>query len=226
MSYIVKIEELLSDRSKFMKVEFNSKYKVNHEIRQLLDMEKEIKSCLDDLQNSNYLSEDDYKFMKPCGSKPGVMYGLCKVHKGITPNDSVPPFRPILSAIGTCSYNLAKFFVPLLKQYTINEYIVKDSSSFCKEIVNQDPQLFMATFDNQSLFTNIPLDETIDICVVMVYNKRKKVKGILKRHFKQLLTLSVKSFFLFNGVYCKQIDGVAIGSPLGPTSIPSIQYLC
>ena len=29
MSYIVKKEELLSDRSKFMKVEFNSKYRVN-----------------------------------------------------------------------------------------------------------------------------------------------------------------------------------------------------
>ena len=70
--------------------------------------------------------------MKPCGSKPGVMYGLCKVHKVITRNDNVPPFRPILSAIGTCSYNLAKFFVRLLKQYTINEYDVKDSFSFCK----------------------------------------------------------------------------------------------
>ena len=76
MSFIVKMEELLSDRSKFMKVELNSKYKVNHEIRHLLDMEMEIKSCLDDLQNSNCLSEDDYKFMKPCGSKPGVMYRL------------------------------------------------------------------------------------------------------------------------------------------------------
>ena len=76
----------------------------------------------------------------------------------------------------------------------------------------------MASFDIQSLFTNIPLDETIDICVDMVYNKRKKVKGMLKRHFKQLLTLSVKSsFFLFNGVYYKQIDGVAMGSPLAPT---------
>ena len=156
--------------------------------------------------------------MKPCGSKPGVMYGLCKVHKGITPNDSVPPFRPILSAIGTCSYNLAKFFVPLLKQYTINEYAVKDSFSFCKEIVNQNAQLSMASFDIESLFTNIPLDETVDICVDIVYNKRKKVKGMLKRYFKQLLTLSVKSsFFLFNGVYYKQVDGVTMGSPLGPT---------
>ena len=41
---------------------------------------------------------------------------------------------------------------------------------------------------------------------------------MLKRHFKQLLTLSVKSScFLFNDVYYKQVNGVAMGSPLGPT---------
>ena len=39
---------------------------------------------------------------------------------------------------------------------------------------------------------------------------------MLKCHFKQLLTLAVKSsVFLFNGVCYKQIDGVAISSPLG-----------
>ena len=64
-------------------------------------------------------------------------YGLCRVHKGIISNDSVSPFRPILSAIGTCSYNL---------------------------------------LDIQSLFTDIPLDETIDICTDMVFNKFKKLK--------------------------------------------------
>ena len=93
---------------------------------------------------------------------------------------------------------------------------------FCKEIVNQDPQLFMPSFDIQSLFTNIPLDEMIDVCVDVVYNNRKKVKGMLKRYCKQLLTLSVKSsFFLFNGVYYKQIDGVAMSCPLGPR-LPNI----
>ena len=41
---------------------------------------------------------------------------------------------------------------------------------------------------------------------------------MLKRHFKQLLTLTVKSScFVFNNVYYKQIDGVAMGYPLGPT---------
>ena len=76
-SYTAKMEELLSDRSKFMKVEFNSKYKINHEIRNLLYVEQESKSCLDDLQNSSYLSDDDYIFVEPYGSKPGVIYGLC-----------------------------------------------------------------------------------------------------------------------------------------------------
>ena len=42
------MEELLSDRSKFVMIEFNSKHTVNQDIRHL-DMELEIKSCLDDL---------------------------------------------------------------------------------------------------------------------------------------------------------------------------------
>ena len=41
---------------------------------------------------------------------------------------------------------------------------------------------------------------------------------MLKQHFKQLLTLSVKSsYFLFNDIYYKHIDGVAMGYPLRPT---------
>ena len=47
MSYIVKIEELLSDRSKFIKVEFNFKYKVNHKTRHLLDINTKLTMKLD-----------------------------------------------------------------------------------------------------------------------------------------------------------------------------------
>ena len=70
----------------------------------------------------------------------------------------------------------------------------------------------------QSLITNVPLDETINICADLFFHEKKKVKGMLNRHFKQLLTLSVNSScFLFVDVYYKQFDGVAMGSPLGPT---------
>ena len=93
--------------------------------------------------------------------------------------DRLPPLHPILSAIGTCLCNFAKFFVPILKEFTINEYTVKDSFSFSNEIRNKSTSLYMASFDIQSLFTNIPLDETIDICLELLFNKKRKVKGML-----------------------------------------------
>ena len=48
-SYVTQMEELFSDKSKFTKVNFNQKHKVNKELRHLLDMESTIKSFLDDL---------------------------------------------------------------------------------------------------------------------------------------------------------------------------------
>ena len=52
---------------------------------------------------------------------------------------------------------------------TQNEYIVTDSFYFAEEIFTQDPNLNKAILDVDSLFTNIPLDETIDICKDSLY---------------------------------------------------------
>ena len=100
-------------------------YSKNQDKRHFLDMELEIKSCSDDLFDKNYLSNNDHKYLKPCGSKPDIMYGLCKIHKGATVNDLLPSFRPILSAIGTCSYKLANIFVQILKKFTINSFMME-----------------------------------------------------------------------------------------------------
>ena len=62
------------------------------------------------------------------------MYRLCKVHKDII--DSFPPFRPILSAINTATYELAKFLVPILKSLSSNEYTVKESFAFGGVMMN------------------------------------------------------------------------------------------
>ena len=123
-----------------------------------------------------------------------------------------------MSAIGTCTYNIAKFFVPILKDFPLNEYAVRDSFSFCDEIQEQDNNLYMTSFDIESLFTNIPLDETMNICVNNVFGNKKRVKGLLEKDFKQLLRLSVESScFAFNKVHYQQVDEVAMGSPLRPT---------
>ena len=144
------------------------------------------------------------------------MCGLCKVHKDII--DNCPPFRPILSAINTPTYKLAKFLVPILKSLTSNEHTVKDSFAFAEEIVEQDSECFMGSLDVDSLFTNIPLEETIDICTNTLFENMEKVEGLSKIEFKELLSLATKeSYFIFNGQLYKQVDGVAMGSPLGPT---------
>ena len=48
---------------------------------------------------------------------------------------------------------------------TTNEFTVKNSLDFAEEVVNYDDNLYMASLDVQSLFTNIPLEETIKNCV-------------------------------------------------------------
>ena len=87
-----KMEELLADTSKFVKVEFNEKHKVNQELRHLLDLEGNTKTYLDNLLEKQYISRDDYNFLKKCGSRSGIMYGLCKVHKGRGVSNDLPPF--------------------------------------------------------------------------------------------------------------------------------------
>ena len=209
--YVRHMETILSDFNKFEKVSIKKgilNFSINHE--------KNINNYLKRLEKSGSLSTEQYKKIKAVGSRPGILYGLCKVHKAIT--EVCPPFRPILSAIGTPSYKLAKFLVPKLSSVTFNEFTVKDSFAFAEEIVHQDSKLFMGSLDVDSLFTNIPLEETINICTNLLYNNEDVIEGINKSEFKNLLSLATQeSYLIFNDVLYKQKDGVAMGSPLGPT---------
>ena len=62
------------------------------------------------------------------------MYGVSKIHKPLV--NGFPKSRPILSAINTGTCKWAKFFVPLLKLFTSNNYTVKDSSDFASSLLN------------------------------------------------------------------------------------------
>ena len=66
-------------------------------------------------------------------------------------------------------------------------------------------------------FNNIPLEESINICTNLLYNNEYVIEGINK-NLQNLLSLATQeSYFIFNDVLYKQKDGVAMGSPLGPT---------
>ena len=152
----------------------------------------------------------------PIGTRPGILYGQPKVHKTVINN--IPQFRPILSAINTPVYKLAKYLVPILSPLTVNDYTVKDSFTFAKEVINFDHNLFMASLDVESLFTNIPVDETIKNAVDDLFSSNMYQGKLSKSELYYLLKLATsESSFIFDNILYKQIDGVAMGSPLGPS---------
>ena len=70
--------------------------------------------------------------------------------------------------------------------------------------------------DVTSLFTNIPLQETIDIAINLVFNHNPNL-NITRKEFKKLFLFATsQTHFIFNSRFYNQFDGVVIGSPLAP----------
>ena len=75
--------------------------------------------------------------------------------------------------------------------------------------IHKANNLFMTSFDVESLFNNVPLHETIDICLNSLFTcPASVVLGLAKGYFRTLLELSVlNSFFIFNDNFYRQIEG-------------------
>lgn len=160
------------------------------------------------------IGESTYNFLSTSGFQPGMLYGLPKVHK---PNI---PLRPIISSIGTFNYNTAKFLVPIISPLTTNQYTIENSTAFANEITSLDLEQpsTMAGFDVESLFTNMPLLETTEIIVDNIQTTHLNKFGLTKDSFKKLLNIAAHhSVFSYNDDLYMQTDGVAMGSPLGPS---------
>jgi len=150
----------------------------------------------------------------PFGSRPGIMYGLPKIHK------EGAPVRPIISAIGTYTYKTAKYLNRILTEYiTENDCIIKDTFDFVNRVskLKTNTTERIVSFDVESLFTNIPTEETINIILNRVYKDYDTFYGMKRETLRRLLTYCTQeAHFKFNNKFYEQIDGVAMGSPLGP----------
>ena len=152
--------------------------------------ERRINDYLKSLEKSGSLTTDQYKNIKAIGSRPGILYGLCKFHKATI--DVCPPFRPIILGIETPNYKLAKLLVSELSSITFNEITVKGYFAFVEEIVHQDGKIFMGSLNIDSPFTKIPLKETINICTNLLYNHVDVIEGINTFEFENLLSLATQ----------------------------------
>ena len=74
---------------------------------------------------------------------------------------------------------------------------------------------YMVSFEVESLFANVPLEETIDIISHKIYRENMIVTNITENDMKTLLFLCTSnSCFVLNDEYYMQVDGVAMGSPI------------
>ena len=75
----------------------------------------------------------------------------------------------------------------------------------------------MVSFDVKSLFTNVPLDRTIQLVLKRIYEKHEVSTNVTVLETKEMLILCAKNVYFFsNEEFYKQTDGVAMGLPLGP----------
>ena len=125
----------------------------------MFSLQDKMNTFIKKLRDNWKISAKTYDELRISSAKPGVLYGLPKTHKTNT------PVRPILYAINTFNYKLAKFLSPILQTIATNNFTINSSQTFAKELLSThfDHPIVLASFDVTSLYTNIPINETIEI---------------------------------------------------------------
>jgi len=206
VDYTNKILEIINDFTKFQKTNADEK-------KLIIKLEDKLNNSLRNYKKCNIISDEFYRAAYTSGSNLGRIYGLPKTHK------TGYPLRPILSACSMHNFKLAKQIVPMISHLANTKYSVRNSHEFVSKIKNLTDanNYFMCSFDVQSLYTNVPLNEALDILITKIFDNNTAVNGITKDAFNNLVEMALcDSYFNFNGNIYKQIDGLAMGSPLSP----------
>ena len=161
---------------------------------------------------------EKYNSLYPSSHQPARLFASAKTHK-FNSYDEITienlKLRPIIDQSGTMTYNTSKYIADYLKPLANNDFIIKDTQQFPSLIKNftlkKDEET--VSYDVDSLFTSIPLKETIDFILDEIYNKNK-LKPICKNKliFRRLLEKLVsESIFSANNRLYRQTDGCPIG---------------
>ena len=130
-------------------------------------------------------------------------------------------FRPIMDQTGTYTYNAAQVISNYLKPLCINEYSINDTLQF-PQLLKDSPPLKddeeYVSYDVDSLFTNIPLKETIDYISEQIYVHNKLPMIRSKLIFRTLLEkTTTENLLQLNSMFFKQTHGCAMGDPISVT---------
>ena len=102
-----------------------------------------------------------YSSSYPSGCQSEANYRLVKAHK------QGYPIRPVISMINTTQYNLAKFLDTVIKPVIPSAHMLNSTSEFLSKLDNADlGKAKLVSYDEESLFSNAPLAEVIDIACI------------------------------------------------------------
>ena len=98
---------------------------------------------------------------------------------------------------------------------------MKNSHHFVQMVRREqiEPEETLVSFDVESLFTNVPVEESIAIIKRRLPEDTtvEERTSLSRNTVVDLLDLCLKcTYFQYNGEYYQQVDGVAIGSPVSP----------
>lgn len=184
----------------------------------MIDPTKKVNTAHNKLINNlflkNYINSEMRLHLMNYNPITPRMYGLPKLHKQDV------PLRPIVSTIGSSSYNLSKFLIAALRPLlTNNPYNVKNSFEFKNDIhtIRLLPSDVLCSFNVVALYTNIP----IDLAIQEVNDRWEEIKdntNLPQNIFINLLTFCLKenNFFKYDNLIYRQNKGLAMGNPLSP----------
>ena len=153
-----------------------------------------------ELKKNGKIDKDLYSTIYTLGSQPARIYGLPKMHK-IQSSNGVPPLRPIVSSVNIFNYQLAKYLCNPLQPHLPRTYAISDTFSFVEELKTVNfSNKFMVSFDVVSLFTNIPLKESIDPAVSYVAegNPTSNFPKLFLLNFSRLMRHKLTSSLVVN----------------------------
>lgn len=138
--YIQKMEAIVNDETKYRGVKQDPTTRTENKVTDAM-------KCL---QSKEYISDRLYDRLAPHYTNPPQLNSLPKIHK-----DGVP-MRPIVSAIGSPCYNLAKELARILTPLAgCNGYSEKNSTSFVQTVRESSVTAVdcLVIFDVTNLFT-------------------------------------------------------------------------
>ena len=91
----------------------------------------------------------------------------------------------------------SRFLCDLLSPLVPNDYYCKETFSFVSQIKNANlSKTFLVSYDVTSLFTNSPLQETVDIAINLIFNHNPNL-NITRKELKKLFLFTTSKTHLF-----------------------------